>query len=824
MLPLVPEGRFDPWQRAGVYRRVARCEREGMTSIAKLKDKARKHEQKEDWQAAIEVYQKVLDQQEEEDELELDLGLFNRIGDLNLRLGQTDEAVSYYETAADKYAESGFYNNAIALCNKALRHRPDRPAIYLKLSRLCTEQGFQTDARRWILEYAEREVAAGQVEAALTGLEEFAALSDDPEVRELLAQQLATHDRAAEALDQLRTAYAMRLQAGQAEAAAGVAEKARAIDPSVDLESETPVPIASHAEKAPDEFGTEPLETVGEPEPAAEADELAVERTVAEAPGEAEPEPAQPMEGLETRAEPAAEADEVQGLEGLETGAGAGAEEAETEAETVSGLEVSYSEQAPPATPEDADGGSLGGLETFDTGAEEEAAAGGEAELGAEEVGEVEEAAEEAEPLPLLDTDYDEDEEAEPLPMMDTGYEDMPDEAAAEAEAPEVEAPEVEAPEVEAPEPEAGEEDLVAQGFEAGPETPPEAGDAGGMALSFDEAGASEPESDAGAAAAPSEDAMDLDLGSFDLGFESSEVTAPDVEVEDLDTEATLNRARELVSRALTGEALRELHLLSGSDAGPDVYRDALAVVNEIVRHDPNDISALQRRVEYGARIGDRSVMVESYLDLAEALDRLGAETKSRVMYERALDLDPSNEAAREALGVGDEVEEEDAIDLDAILREMEPEEVEAASQARSSDPNFAAMLNQFKAKVTENVDADDAGDHYDLGLAFKEMGLIDEAIAEFQTALTGGEERLKVYEELGQCFVLKAQYNVAVKVFDRALKVPHTEDDDLLGVYYHLGQCYEELGKRQEAKEAYEKVLSIDETFADVPDRMARL
>mgnify|MGYP006175022953 CR=1 FL=1 len=141
-----------------------------MTSIAKLKDRARKHEQREDWKAAIEAYQQVLEAEQSEAELELELGLFNRIGDLYLRINQTDQAVSYYEQAADKYAEAGFFNNAIALCNKALRHRPDRARIYLKLSRLCAEQGFTTDARRWILDYAEREVKAGRVDAALDGL------------------------------------------------------------------------------------------------------------------------------------------------------------------------------------------------------------------------------------------------------------------------------------------------------------------------------------------------------------------------------------------------------------------------------------------------------------------------------------------------------------------------------------------------------------------------------------------------------------------------------------------------------------------------------
>jgi tetratricopeptide (TPR) repeat protein len=80
------------------------------------------------------------------------------------------------------------------------------------------------------------------------------------------------------------------------------------------------------------------------------------------------------------------------------------------------------------------------------------------------------------------------------------------------------------------------------------------------------------------------------------------------------------------------------------------------------------------------------------------------------------------------------------------------------------------------------------------------------------------------VYEELGQCFILKGQYNVALKVFNRALQVPHRDASELLGVYYHLGHCHEELGQREQARSSYEKVLAIDPSFHDVPDRMARL
>ncbi|MEJ2504452.1 MAG: tetratricopeptide repeat protein, partial [Gemmatimonadota bacterium] len=297
------------------------------------------------------------------------------------------------------------------------------------------------------------------------------------------------------------------------------------------------------------------------------------------------------------------------------------------------------------------------------------------------------------------------------------------------------------------------------------------------------------------------------------------------VRADDLDLDAVLDRARQQVARGLTSEALRELRLLSRGNVPVDAYRQAFSVATEIARHNANDLEALQRRVEYAARIGEKQPLVDAYIDLADALARLGAEVKAQAMYERVLGLDPLNEVARGALGAPPP-EEDDAIDLDAVLREMDPEEAARAGGAGEGedDPGLAAMVSQFKNRVSDPSEGEKAADHYDLGLAFKEMGLIDEAIAEFQTALTGGSERLKVYEELGQCFMQKNQYNVALKVMNRALQVPPEDEAELLGVYYHLGQCHEELGQRDRAREVYEKVLSIDGSFADVPSRVARL
>ena len=91
-----------------------------MSNAAKLKKKAAEFEQKKQFDKALQIYIQILDEGDDDDG-EGDVALYNRVGDLLMRQGNIGDAMTYYEKAVDLYAESGFFNNAIALCNKILR-------------------------------------------------------------------------------------------------------------------------------------------------------------------------------------------------------------------------------------------------------------------------------------------------------------------------------------------------------------------------------------------------------------------------------------------------------------------------------------------------------------------------------------------------------------------------------------------------------------------------------------------------------------------------------------------------------------------------------
>src|SRR5688500_8018171 len=203
-----------------------------MPDVAKLKKKAAELELKKQFDKALAVYVEILDSYDGADE-EIDVALYNRVGDIYLKQGNVADAVDYYEQAVDRYAESGFFNNAIALCNKILRNSPGRASIYYKLGKISAQKGFISDAKINFLEYADRMQKSGKIDEAFRALKEFADLCpDQDDIRLLLADQLSKQERGSEAIEQLQMLYEQYSAQGRELEARATVDRMKAIDPT----------------------------------------------------------------------------------------------------------------------------------------------------------------------------------------------------------------------------------------------------------------------------------------------------------------------------------------------------------------------------------------------------------------------------------------------------------------------------------------------------------------------------------------------------------------------------------------------------------------
>ncbi|HEY8309368.1 MAG TPA: tetratricopeptide repeat protein, partial [Gemmatimonadaceae bacterium] len=577
-----------------------------MSKSAQLKRKAAEFEQKRQYDRALTSYAQAIEAAAGIPE-ELDIPLYNRVGDLHLRLGELEKAVAYYETAVDLYAEGGFFNNAIALCNKVLRHAPDRSVIYYKLGKISAKKGFNSDAKQNFLEYASRMEKGGDISEAFRALKEFADLCPgQDDVRLMLAEQLARAGRTDEALEQLQIVYEAMLAEERGAEATATLERIRALDPN----------FAPRAAMSRHQAKREGLVFI-------DVDygrRLAAEDTIVP-----EPEPfARPL-----------------------SAAGFGEVDLPAPAdESVSGT---------------LDESPLQGL------------------------------------TPLED----------PLTSM------ISDEARG-----------------------------------------------------------------------PGPTMAEFESTSFAVDSRGADIRPLTIEHNSLDSDlARPDDAREQSgSPALNREAIDDLDTVSGSrDVGVDFIADALAGYVGSLSTDVGNIE--------GGLPDDLGILP------IEAVDEEQSEPSQSVRSD------------------------DEFVDLNEWLLEGEPpmnprmkaqEEDQSESDVQT---DFSEMLETFKAGVAANVDESDSDSHYDLGVAYMEMGLFDEAIAQFQKALRGdatAERRVRAYESLGQSFIEKNEYQVAISSLGGALKESGLTDTKLVGVLYLLGYASERLAQWKEAEAFYRRVFAV--------------
>ena len=251
----------------------------------------------------------------------------------------------------------------------------------------------------------------------------------------------------------------------------------------------------------------------------------------------------------------------------------------------------------------------------------------------------------------------------------------------------------------------------------------------------------------------------------------------------------------------------------------------------------PERISYHQKRVELAVRLNDQQRLRFAYLDLADALVRSGEEGRAQAVYVRVLEIDPLDDRARAALGSAappppapaPTVDEVGFVNLADWLRD---DDAPVSTRMRMREPvvsgdeqaDFAALLRHFKDGVSRSLGDEDFESRYDLGVAFKEMGLLDDAIGEFQKALRSKTHRLPAYEALGQCFVEQGRYQVATTVLSRALHEPGVNDEQRVGVLYLLAYSCEALQRWGEARSYFQRVYATDINFRDVAARLAAL
>jgi len=141
----------------------------------------------------------------------------------------------------------------------------------------------------------------------------------------------------------------------------------------------------------------------------------------------------------------------------------------------------------------------------------------------------------------------------------------------------------------------------------------------------------------------------------------------------------------------------------------------------------------------------------------------------------------------------------------------------------------LSEVFQEFRAELGELGEEDeDLETHYNLGIAYREMGLLDEAIGEFQKVAKAVEKgkpfryAMNCSTMLGLSFMDKGEPKIASLWYQRALQVPGLEQETILALRYDLGMALDEAGEEQAALDSFRQVYAMNIDYRDVADRIS--
>jgi tetratricopeptide (TPR) repeat protein len=140
-------------------------------------------------------------------------------------------------------------------------------------------------------------------------------------------------------------------------------------------------------------------------------------------------------------------------------------------------------------------------------------------------------------------------------------------------------------------------------------------------------------------------------------------------------------------------------------------------------------------------------------------------------------------------------------------------------------------VFDEFRAELGEmGAEDEDLETHYNLGIAFREMGLLEEAISEFQKVAKASERgrpfrySMQCYTLLGLTFMDRGQPSIAAMWYERALLLPDIEPESTLALRYDLGVAQESAGELEAALKSFFQVYAVNIDYRDVGERIAAL
>ncbi len=249
--------------------------------------------------------------------------------------------------------------------------------------------------------------------------------------------------------------------------------------------------------------------------------------------------------------------------------------------------------------------------------------------------------------------------------------------------------------------------------------------------------------------------------------------------------------------------------------------------VHEIYPEDPRLVSLLKEE-EFAVAPPEGPATEDYGEEIAEAdfYSGQGLIDEAREILERLHNLFPENEEISVKLSsLGQIKESEEKIEhveekqKESVVTEGEILEAEEITEP-ALESDVMDIFNEFKKGLEEKLGKEDYETHYNLGRAYKEMGLTDDAIREFQISRDNPKRFIPSSNMLGICYMEKGLYPLAIDVLKNAIDKMEDTGESYWAMKYDLAEAYEKNGNSKKALALYTEVYGWNSKFRSVSDK----
>ncbi len=161
------------------------------------------------------------------------------------------------------------------------------------------------------------------------------------------------------------------------------------------------------------------------------------------------------------------------------------------------------------------------------------------------------------------------------------------------------------------------------------------------------------------------------------------------------------------------------------------------------------------------------------------------------------------------------------AQDLRVIGAEVDRGIADAGSGIETEPESIEDIVTGFTKGLAEALSPEDYDTHYNLGIAYQEMGLVDESIGEFQISAKSPEHLVESAAMLGLAFRQRGLHDLAFEWYQRARSCEVATDEQQLAMRYEQAETQLEAEEVEQAYQLYREIYGIDSTYRDVAQRI---